>query len=979
MNPDGPGYNMLDFATPLRIDAGKALYFVINFGDSINQPVAVDTRTVLELTPEFGSYSGLSWISSTGTDWQDLFSLGEFEIDPAIFFMKVFRISENLDNAAGINPDYDFTVDGRISTSLDGAVNSIAGLNFFDGGNLELLGPLIVDSGFFNVEDDFATGWITDGGGALVVFGDFLKIGEGALGLDAPMSLEGSMVVAEGSLGILDFTLVPESLLLGSRTSLVITPDGSLFVGGLAGIVDASLLVSGSLAGLNSMVAENSLVDVRPGGVMVFGGALLMSSSSLYLGFENNPQLAVAQFGDAFFVDSYIELEGSMSVLEESALIDSYLWVGNSGVLLSKNLSIATSDLESAGLVSVQNELNVLDSYVDFAAGSMTSATEFRLLGSEAYFAGELAVENDLFLSESTAEFLGGSESEVGSLSMESSDVFVEEGASLLVEGAALVAGDLIVNGDFSAGEFELLRNGFLGGAGLITANFSNSGLVSPGNSIGDLTISGSFTQTSTGVLAMEVESPESFDRVFVRGPATLAGALAIVPIGADPFVFGDTLQGFLQARRITGSFDDVLLPPGFRGRVLERDATLDLLIAPASYTQLATNQNQLNTAQALDSFIPVVSGDRKIVATALDRLTAQEYPSAFNAISPGFFESYTNIGIQQAVAQGQVLQQRFRAIQLGATGFQTMGVRIDPLASKAPSPVEKNPLPEPPAAQSRWNSWVQGNGIFSNSSGIQSMPSYRVSSGGFLVGADYRWGEQLATGLFAGYQGTAVNYDNGGSASINSVRFGGYASYGGATGFFVNGVVSGGASSYTGRRPIEFGSLDRMARSTTGGAGLETLLNSGYNWEIAGWNLGLSATVQYSYQTVEGFTESNAGSLNLAVDRQAANSLRSFLGAQIAYPWQAAERIRLIPMAGLFWQHEFLQYPTDIGASLNGGAGPAFSYSTSTPARDSVFASVGVSAEVGDRWSVNAFYQPSFGANDFVSHVISGGINFEF
>ncbi len=73
----------------------------------------------------------------------------------------------------------------------------------------------------------------------------------------------------------------------------------------------------------------------------------------------------------------------------------------------------------------------------------------------------------------------------------------------------------------------------------------------------------------------------------------------------------------------------------------------------------MAQNQNQTNVAKALDSFIPA-GGDKEVVSTALDFLTEDQYPSAFEQIMPGFYESLGDITVEQAISQNQFLAQRF-------------------------------------------------------------------------------------------------------------------------------------------------------------------------------------------------------------------------------------------------------------------------------------------------------------------------------
>ncbi len=106
-------------------------------------------------------------------------------------------------------------------------------------------------------------------------------------------------------------------------------------------------------------------------------------------------------------------------------------------------------------------------------------------------------------------------------------------------------------------------------------------------------------------------------------------------------------------------------------------------------------------------------------------------------------------------------------------------------------------------------------------------------------------------------------------------------------------------------------------------------------------------------------------------------NSLQTNLGGHVAYTWILPNKYEIIPDLRMFWNHEFLQNPTGVNASLNGGGGPGFTYNTTTPARDSVFAGIGVNAQLGDRWNIGAYYNIDFGGYTSITHIVSANLGF--
>jgi outer membrane autotransporter protein len=348
----------------------------------------------------------------------------------------------------------------------------------------------------------------------------------------------------------------------------------------------------------------------------------------------------------------------------------------------------------------------------------------------------------------------------------------------------------------------------------------------------------------------------------------------------------------------------------------------------------------------------------------------------------PGFYESLANIAIEQTYNQTQLLNQRMSSLRLGVGGFQAMGVsqpiKYDKDGKSAADAKTASPIVEAGAA-TNWNSWVLADGEFSNSRGLAGVPNYQNNAGGFLFGADYRCGANFSSGLFAGYQYSYAKYTGGSSTQGNSALFGLYGSYANENGYYADAVVSGGYTGYQTRRAIAFGGIDRTARATPNSGQFSAALNLGKDFEIGKFTLGPIASAQYTYAGVGGFTETGAQSLDLALGQQNANSLRTNLGARLAYTWAMSKKFTLIPEVRGFWMHEFLNNGRNINSALDGGSGASFGYETATPYRNSAFGGVGVTAKLGERWSGSVFYNVNFGSKNYTSNIISTSLNFAF
>ncbi len=600
---------------------------------------------------------------------------------------------------------------------------------------------------------------------------------------------------------------------------------------------------------------------------------------------------------------------------------------------------------------------------------------------------GHLLVNDHLYLVSGYVTVISGTASIEGDGPLDGPNGLAKSGSGTLVTTGNLVSDDetrieegtLVVNGTLqSPGGVAILGSGKLGGNGTIYGSVVNGGVLSPGNSPGTLVIDGDYTQTKDGTYQLEVAGKENHDRILVSGMARLAGTLDVIPIDGYQLEYGQKFV-FIRARKVRGAFDDINLSDGFRGRMLVGKGKGILLVAPESYTLVASTENHRSIARALDSFIGA-KGDRDEVSAALDELKAHEYADAFRQIAPTFYESLANVTIEQSNQQGQLLQQRFGAVRfggVGSRGFSQIGMELPIVAEKRTGKNAKDIMEI--SAENRWGVWAQAYGIFGSMKSVDDVRSFDSDSGGFLLGIDYRWSDRFVAGFYTGYQGSKNRHDGGGHTEINAARFGAYATFDSGTGFYANGVLGGGFSDYNSRRTIEFGSLNRVARSNPKGGEFTAMLGSGYDWTMGGFVFGPTASAQYTYVNINGFEESGAGALNLRLNNLEAHSLRSSLGVRIAYPWQIAGGAILTPELRASWQHEFLNDSRLLTGSLDAGGSPGFFYTTTAPGRDSFYGSVGVNLQFGVRWSTNLFYHLNAGNGRYRSHMVTGGLNVSF
>ncbi len=561
-----------------------------------------------------------------------------------------------------------------------------------------------------------------------------------------------------------------------------------------------------------------------------------------------------------------------------------------------------------------------------------------------------------------------------------------------------------VVNGTFTAsGGFTCDKCSILMGAGVLNGAFVNNGRLRPGNSVGTITFNGAFTQGSGGLTEIEVADVNSFDLVVINGAATLAGGLQVTAVNGTAFNFGNKYQFLTASGGITGGYDWVAMSSGYRGRFTTgaNNTQGTLLVAPQSYTQVAITPNQERVAAALNAFIPggivhpggdshgpilgtaysqsLNGTDRDVVSLALDELTAAQYPAAFEAIMPSIYASIPTMAFNQANALNTSLFQRMWMQRINGKGFSTRGMALAPMQAEMGGMDDMQNIAINPARDRNWGAFVDGNGIFATANSAGALQDYHSQSGGVAAGASYKWNDNIATGVYAGYQGLKAQYDNGSRLTDNAVRFGGFGTFG-LGGWYLNGLAGGAWHTYDVDRAIEFGTIDRTANGKPGAGEFDVALATGYDIKTGRFTFGPVTSMQYTYIGVQGFNETGADALNLGVNRYNASSLLYSLGGQVAYRWEIGKKFAVTPMLSASWQHEFMQnaYPINAAFNTSGPASPFF-FQTSQPQQDYFYGGAGMGFEIGETWNAGVYWNAAAGNADLVSQNFYFSVGAEF
>jgi outer membrane autotransporter protein len=168
-------------------------------------------------------------------------------------------------------------------------------------------------------------------------------------------------------------------------------------------------------------------------------------------------------------------------------------------------------------------------------------------------------------------------------------------------------------------------------------------------------------------------------------------------------------------------------------------------------------------------------------------------------------------------------------------------------------------------------------------------------------------------------------------------------------------------------------------AKSDTEGWQQRYSVNSGYDFPLGAWTLGLRGRTEYGRTTIDGYTERGADPLNLAIDAQTVDSVTTALGGMVSYTAGTAVGV-FVSQLGVEWEHEFAKDSRLIGARFADDAGGhRFTVSTDSPDRDYVNLRTSVSAVLPHGGSAFVQYETLVDNRFETRHSVNAGVRLEF
>lgn len=408
---------------------------------------------------------------------------------------------------------------------------------------------------------------------------------------------------------------------------------------------------------------------------------------------------------------------------------------------------VDTDATKTTGLTNVKVEQGAtyngkIEGITDLDAESGTELT-FEA-GTE--IAGNLTGTNSTFNFDPSGANIGGDvELNDGSSTHGGSiDTPITVGGNVLVDPTSIMGGNWDIAGD-------------------LTAN----GIITPGNSIGVVTVGGDATFGANSVYAVEIAGDGTSDRIDVTGKAILQGGTVEVTALDDKVSYqdGQTYTILTAGGGVDGQFSEavsksIFLTAELQHLANEVDLTVGLVADPVDpenppvvFEKVARTSNQVATARALDS-LEQSGSSLELYNSVLFLTNEDEARNAFNQLSGDTHASVKTGLIDTANLTADAINNRLRS------AFEGVAAKDAPVLSFAQSPKGSAPQPfdavEP--ASYDYGVWASGFGSWVDHDGNANTGGLKSTTGGFLSGVDVGFASGWRLGVVGGYSQTDLD-----------------------------------------------------------------------------------------------------------------------------------------------------------------------------------------------------------------------------
>ncbi|RZB32075.1 MAG: hypothetical protein SRB1_01694 [Desulfobacteraceae bacterium Eth-SRB1] len=295
---------------------------------------------------------------------------------------------------------------------------------------------------------------------------------------------------------------------------------------------------------------------------------------------------------------------------------------------------------------------------------------------------------------------------------------------------------------------------GTLGGSGTLTGNVLNQGMVTPGNSVGTLTIDGDYTHAVGAILENEVGNGAS-DLLAVTGTADIqGGTLQVVPYGYA--TAGN--YSFLTAGTLQGVFDRIDTPAVLNVALSSPTPdTLSMSITRNTYQSLSADQDQIRVGSVLDQVRPSSAGDMADILNQVDTMKLGGVQMSMDHLMPKLNAAASAMAMDNAHRSMNHIRIRGRNLRIchNLKSDQTHIERVMLASADNLAPVmglleepENNNNARKASLTPNAGMWINSCGSYAKYRKTSENPAFREKMWGLMMGLEYRISDSLRGGV---------------------------------------------------------------------------------------------------------------------------------------------------------------------------------------------------------------------------------------
>jgi len=706
-----------------------------------------------------------------------------------------------------------------------------------------------------------------------------------------------------------------------NKASLTLNGSGTLLLSNANKYAGTTTVTSGSLTannnaalGTSTLAFNGGTLQQTSGGTISLSNPVTVSSNNGTIGGSNNITLS----GNGTLTGSLTSSNSAITTIG-GVMSSTGSYVNSAGTTIFNGTSAHTY---SGGTSITGGTLQTNTASVMPATGAVSvgASGTFNLNGYNQTI-GDLSGSGDinlgtgtLTLGTSTASttFSGIFANTGGSLIKQGSGNLILTGANTYAGTTTVTSGRLSVNGSIQS-PVTVGVSGTLGGSGTVIGTVTNNGTVSPGNSIGTLTINGNYNPSATATTSIEINPQGQCSVLNISGSANLNGFLNI---NADAGNYSPNVTyQFLNAGTIHGDFGGFtsmvgpyrvgVAPAGDSPGIFEISFTINpiatqLTSAPATASSLAQYLDSLPT--------PAVGSDLgdNVIGPISNLLSGTALNQALTSISPARMASSVPITQSTSTLVNGIIGARLSYLRnntasMSSPSFQSKSwhnpLGYSNLVTGKPSITQLKdfaltesgliaqaadsiqPLME---WQDHTGLWIYGFGNREWLADTATMTGFEAKTGGYSLGIDHRFTDLiLGAGLGKAVSLVHLNEDSG-SNRLDNTFINLYGSYS-PQGWYLDASLTAGRVRYETNQVISFLTLNRTAVGKHYGFQFTPHLGAGYEFKLPLASLIPFINLDYSIVSEGSYKTIGADSLNQNISSTRSALLRKEYGIKIS------------------------------------------------------------------------------------------------